>query len=46
MFQGNKGALTYACRYGHETIVEYLVEHGADIQGSGGALSPGILQWT
>jgi len=32
--QGNKEDLEYTCESGHETVVKYLVDHGADIFGS------------
>jgi len=38
MFKGNNGALVDVGYNGHETIVKYLVEHGAVVQGNGNAL--------
>ena len=40
--QGNKDALEYTCEREHETIVKYLVEHGADVQGNRNEFNFGV----
>ena len=38
--ENNSIDLGDACKYGHETIIKYLVEHGAHIKGN-----ESVLRW-